>query len=94
MLGRLPKAEKPKEDLHACLDALTTVYSHIIAAECEELGITNPGSPADHLSIPGPRKDKQVYVAKLASKVVERCTFIAQPFLGDQLDSSADGVFN
>ncbi len=95
LLGRLPKAKSPKKDLNACLDALITVYrGHIIAAACEELGIANPQSPGDHLSIPGPRKDKHVYVNNLARRIVERCTFIAEPFLEKELESSTDHVFN
>ena len=72
-----------------------TVYrGHIVAAGCEELGIAEPKAPADHLSIPGPVIDKRKYVSHLARKVVERCTLIAEPFLGSPLDSGADHVHN
>ena len=72
-----------------------TVYrGHIVAAGCEELGIAEPNAPADHLSIPGPVIDKRKYVSHLARKVVERCTLIAEPFLGSPLDSGADHVHN
>ena len=39
-LGRLSKAKKPKDDMHACQDALLTVFKgHIVAAACTELNI-------------------------------------------------------
>ena len=72
-----------------------TVYrGHIVAAGCEELGIDKPTAVAHHLSIPGPRKDKQSYVNRLAQKVVERCTLIEEPFLRRAMDSGTDHVFN
>ena len=42
-LGRLPKARKPKDDMHACQDALITVFKgHVVAAACTELVIEGP----------------------------------------------------
>ena len=39
-LGRLPKANTPKTDFHACYDALVTVFKgHVVASACEVLGI-------------------------------------------------------
>ena len=39
-LGRLPQAKVPKKDLHACLDALHTIFKgHIVAAARSELGL-------------------------------------------------------
>ena len=40
LLKRLPAAQKPKDDMHACIDALFTVLKgYIIAHACKELGI-------------------------------------------------------
>ena len=42
-LGRLSKANKPKDDMHACQDAFLTVFKgHIVAAACAELNIGEP----------------------------------------------------
>ena len=38
-IGR-PKAKKPKDDMHACQDALLTVFKgHMVAAACKEIDI-------------------------------------------------------
>lgn len=45
VIGRLPKAKKPKAEFDACLDALMTVFSgYMVAAACQELGINDPDS--------------------------------------------------
>lgn len=43
LLGRLPDANVPKNNLYACLDALLTVFKgHAVAAACEIIGIELP----------------------------------------------------
>ena len=38
-IGR-SKAKKPKDDMHACQDALLTVFKgHMVAVACKEIGI-------------------------------------------------------
>ena len=40
LIKRLPAAKKPKEDMHACTDALFTVLKgYIVAAACRKLKI-------------------------------------------------------
>ncbi|KAL5474743.1 hypothetical protein EMCRGX_G026736 [Ephydatia muelleri] len=42
-LGRLPNVNNPKADMHACQDALLTVFKgHIVAAAYRELSIGGP----------------------------------------------------
>ena len=42
---RLPEARDPKKNLHACQDALLTIFKgHLIAAACTELGLESADS--------------------------------------------------
>ena len=52
-LGPLPKAKAPKEDFHACFDALMTVFKgHVVAIACMVLK-TGPNAeiPLDTRSV-------------------------------------------
>ena len=94
-IGRLPKAKKPKKDLHACLDALMTVFKgHTIAVACSILELESPDADAEHLAIPTTAREKKAYMNDLTKKVVEQITIVPETFLGLQLPSSRDQVFN
>ena len=62
LIKRLPAAKKPKEDMHACTDALFTVLKgYIVAAACQELGID-----IDTESIPSHEMKRWSYKQKLS----------------------------
>ena len=75
LLGRLPKAKKPKENMNACVDILFTVLKgYYIASACKKLGIANGNDiPPNFPSIKS-REEKYAYRTKLARQVVEDTT--------------------
>ena len=88
-LGRLPDAKDPKKNLHACQDALVTIFKgHLIKAACKELGLDCPDS--DWQNPP----TGQVSVAYIAQNIVTQCTIIPEAILGQHLEESEDGVHN
>ena len=79
----------PKNDLHACLDALFTVYKgHLVTAACMKLGL---GSPDDDLPEQSP---VDTCVRNVASHVVDTFTIIPEAILGKPVDESGDGMYN
>ena len=86
-LGRLPKVKKPKDDMHACQDALHTVFKgHVVVAACRELGITDPDEDVNDHEI-----DRSL-LKRVTQTVAKNFTVIPEAFLGDPLANSGDGV--
>ena len=74
-LGRLPKANKPKDDMHACQDALLTVFKgHIVAAACRELNIGGPEGDIKDIIV------NMSLLNDLTMKVARRFTVIPEAF--------------
>ena len=77
----------PKNDLHACLDA---VYKgHLIAAACKELGINSPDD-----DLPTQTQADNSILQRVASRVVDSCTIVSEAILGKEVEESGDGVYN
>ena len=74
---------------------MSVFKGHIIAAACEELTIESPEVVGDHITanITSP-ETKHTFVRTLATKVVDKCTFISEPFLGQQINSGEDHIYN
>ncbi len=73
--------------MHACQDALLTVYNgHIVARACIELGI----STSDETPSPTTTIDFK----QLASKIVNDFTVISDAILGKPVEESGDGKYN
>ena len=92
LIKRLPAAKKPKEDMHACTDALFTVLKgYIIAAACKELGID-----MDTESIPSQEmkrwsyKQKLGFIVQLSMTVVEKYTLVSESILCQNVKESGD----
>ena len=97
LLKRLPAATKPKENMHACTDALFTVLKgHILAAACKELNIDSIDSriPAVCHLKGSSNKEKLKFVVQISSKVAEKCTIIKESILGQTINESGDGKNN
>ena len=76
-LGRLPKANKPKDYMHACQDALLTVFKgHIVAAACRELNIGGPEGDVKDIDI----SKSLLEDLTVNSKVAGRFTVIPEAF--------------
>ena len=87
LLNRLPEAEVPKDNTHACQDALLTIYNgHIAAEACEELGIQT----SDKVPPPSTTVD----LNQLGVKVVEECTIVTEAILRKPIEESGDGKYN
>ena len=99
LLGRLPQAEDPKKDLHACLDVLTTIFKgHIIAATCQELEMREMDNTlplAVQINIGNEQKEHS-FLLDLASRIVEKYTVVSQAFMNIQVQEcgDGDGVYN
>ncbi len=73
--------------MHACFDALMTVFKgHLVAAACVELGIDNPDS--DFTS------NCSVSVCDVATKIVEKFTIVSEAVSGLPLPDCQDRVYN
>ena len=73
--------------MHACQDALLTIYNgHIVAKACEELGIQAPDE------VPPP--STTVDLNHLATKIVDECTIVTEAILRQPLEESGDGKYN
>ena len=94
-LGRLPHAKVPKKDLHACVDALMTVFKgHIIAAACTELDIDHSNAEITD-GVPGKKstkEEKRKFMYTLARKIVDKLTIVSQSFLGKRIPPTNDKV--
>ena len=89
LIGRLPQARKPKDDLHACLDALRTVFKgHIITVACSELGLKSPDVDMPAL------EDGQLYVRELAKKIVMKNSIVTKAIVGEPFEETKDGIHN
>lgn len=94
VMGRLPKAKKPKEDLNACFDALMTILNgYIVAAACKELGIDHPESELSGLNAMT-ASEKLTFIVALSNKVVEDCTVMTDALLNKTVVETNDGVYN
>ncbi len=81
-LRRLPAAKVPKNDMHACKDALLTIYNgHIVAKACEELEIKNPSED--------PLPSTTVDLKKIATKLSTNARLCRKP-----LEETGDGKYN
>ena len=96
LLGRLPHANVPKNDLHACLDALLTVFKgHAVATACEILGIEHPAAYLpDSVSIKKGEKEQRAFLNCLSEKVVNHLLPIETCVLGNAVEESGDAVYN
>lgn len=87
MLRRLPHAKVPKDNMHACQDALLTVYNgHLVAKACIELGISKPDDT--------PLATTSIDLNQLANRIVEELTVISDAILGNPIEDSGDGKYN
>ena len=78
--GRLSKAKKPKDDMHACQDALLTVFKgHIVAAACRELNIGGPEGDIKDIIV------NMSLLNDLTVKVARRFTVIPEAFLNESV---------
>ena len=96
LIKRLPAAKKPKEDMHACTDALFTVLKgYIVAAACKELGID-----VDTESIPSHElktwdyKKKLGFIVALSMKVVEKYTLVSGSILCQAVEETGDKKYD
>ena len=88
-LGRLPQAKVPQKDLHACLDALLSVYKgHLVTAACKELGLNSPAN-----DLPDQTQVDNC-VRQVAQHVVDCFTIVPEAILGKPVEESGDGVYN
>ena len=93
-LGQLPHVKVPKNDMHACQDALLTVFKgHIVAAACIELGIEESDASLPTSAPVGRSKDSDL-VSQVAERVVKKYTVVPEAILGELLDESKDAVYN
>ena len=87
-LGRLPNAKVPKKDMHACEDALQTIFKgHMVAAACLEIGFEVPNDDVQ-------TADKNVLLTQVSQSIVKKFTVISDAILGKDVDDSTDGVHN
>ena len=95
LLGRLPKAKKPKDNANACVDILFTVLKgHFIASAYKKLGITKcTDSPPNFPSLKK-REEKYVFITKLARQVVEDTMINTGSLLGNKVKISNDKVYS
>ncbi len=86
-LRRLPDAKVPKDNMHACQDALLTIYDgHIVAKALEVLGI---GSTDE-----SPTPSTTVDLKQLATTIVNDCTIVSEAILGKTIEESGDNTYN
>lgn len=85
----MPKAKNPKEEIHACQDALITVFKgHMVAALCKEFHLLGAD---DDIT------DVEVNLCNLSSvvqKVVDKHTIVSEALLGSCVVDTGDGIYN
>ena len=75
--------------MHACQDALLTVFKgHIVAAACRELRIEGPNDDVKGVEV------NQALLEDVAQKVAKRLAVIPEAFLNESVADTADGVHN
>ena len=75
--------------MHACQDALFTVFKgHIVAAACKELSIEGPNNDIKGVEI------NQTLLEDVAVKVVKKLAVIPEAFLNESVADTGDGVHN
>ena len=80
--------------MHACQDALLTVFKgHIVAATCIELGMEGPDAELPTSALAGHSKDSDL-IAQVAGRVVRKYTIVPEAILGELCKDSRDGVYN
>ena len=92
LIKRLPAAKKPKEDMHACTDALFTVLKgYIVAAACRELKIDvdTEGIPSQEMKR-WSYKQKIGFIVQLSMKTVEKYTLVGESILCQAVKESGD----
>ena len=95
LLGRLPKATKPKKDFHACSDALFTIFKgHIIAAACKEMGLSGPDDELTDKLTDKSNTERCTYVINIARKVVDKYTIVGDAILNKPTSETDDGIHN
>ena len=88
-IRRLPKAKKPKDNMHACQDALLTIFrGHVVAAACKELGIVRPDDEIKEIEV------NKCLLKDVAKKVVHKFTMVSDAFLGKLIVDTHDGVYS
>ena len=94
VIGRLPKAKKPKAEFDACLDALMTVFTgYVVAAACQELGIDDPDSKITQLK--GMSMDERLsFIIDVVNVVVDKCGIMTDALLNKKIVNTKDGVYN
>lgn len=75
--------------MHACQDALLTVFKgHILAAACTELGIEGPNDDINGVEI------NQTLLKDVTLKVAKRLAVISEAFLNESVPDTGEGVHN
>ena len=95
MLGRFPKAQKPKNDMNACMDVLFTVLKgHYVAYACTVLGISKPTDiPKDFATLRG-KDAKLAFIASIASQVAEKFSISENAIIGQEDDQTDDHMYD
>ena len=97
LLGRLPKANDPKKDMHACLDVLMTIMKgYIIATACKELGLKDMDSILSiisQLKMGGEVKNHS-FIMDLAIRIVDDYLWMPNAMLNNPVSESGDSVYN
>lgn len=71
-LGQLPNAKVPNKDIHACEDALQTIFKGLtVAAACLEIGIEGPDDDVQ-------TADKKALLTQVSQSIVNKFTVITQ----------------
>ena len=96
VIGRLPRAKKPKEDFNASLDALMAVFSgYVVAAACQELGIDHPDSKVNIDILSGMSKGERMsFIVGISYKVMNKCGIVTDALLNKTVVNTKDGVYN
>ena len=80
-LGRLPKAKAPKEDFHACFDALMTVFKgHVVASACMVLKIDGPDAeiPLVESLAKQSIQDQRTFLFSIATQVAKNALLLVK----------------
>ena len=95
LLGRLPSANKPKNNMNACADILFTVLKgHYVALACTKLGIDKPtDTPTDFPTLTK-REKKLSYIIELAHQVVDNFSINTNAIMGTEVIKSNDQVYS
>ena len=84
----------PRIIMHACQDALLTVFKgHMVAAACMELGIDGPDADLPPSALERCSK-KADLILQVAERVVRKYTVVPEAILRESCEDNKDGVHN